>query len=162
MRGDDAVTVTVRIRGFRGDQDAEAIAQVLRESPEAAGWSEQELRELHSLGGVSAFVSERGSMLSGMVAGRRVLDEAEILNLAVSRAARRKGEGRMLAMRLIDEFRTNGVSRVFLEVRESNKGAIAFYEKLGFRAVGGRKDYYQGPRESALVMESWLRESTAE
>lgn len=161
MGGDDAISATVRIREFRGDQDAEAVAKVLQESPEAAGWSVQELRELHSLEGVSAFVSERGSILSGMVAGRRVLDEAEILNLAVRRATRRKGEGRLLALRLIDEFRTKGVSRVFLEVRESNSGAITFYEKLGFQAVGERRGYYRDPQESAIVMEAWIRESTA-
>jgi len=160
MTGDKASCVALRIREFRGDQDSEAIAQLLRESPEAAGWSERELRELHLLAGVRSFVGERGGILSGVVAGRQILDEAEILNLAVRPAARRQGEGRMLVLRLLEDFRKNGASRVFLEVRESNRGAIAFYEELGFRAVGTRRDYYQAPSEAATVMEAWLREST--
>ena len=62
--------------------------------------------------------------------------------------------------RLLEELRRNRVSRVFLEVRESNAGALAFYQRLGFQAVGKRKDYYQDPLESATIMERWLKEST--
>jgi len=156
MGGDEVAETPIRIRQLRGDMDARAVAELLRESPEAAGWSEQELRELPSLAGVSAYVSERGTILAGVIVGRRVLDEAEVLNLAIRRSARRQGEGRRLLLQLLDEFRKNGVSRVFLEVRESNTGAITFYETGGFRAVGTRKDYYQKPPESATVMELWL------
>ena len=160
MSADDAISASDPIREFRGDLDAMQVAEVLRQSPEAARWSEAELRELHSLAGMTAFLSERGGVLSGVVFGRVVLDEAEILNLAVAPASRRGGEGRRLVLRLLEDFRAKGVSRVFLEVRESNKVAIAFYERLGFGAVGERKDYYQHPREGALVMEVWLKEST--
>jgi ribosomal-protein-alanine N-acetyltransferase len=160
MGGDKATGTTLRIREFSSDHDAKAAAKVLRESPEAAGWSERELRDLHSLPGVSAFVSERESILSGLVVGRRMLDEGEVLNLAVSPTTRRQGEGRNLVLRLLEEFRKNGVTRVFLEVRESNRGALAFYQCLGFRGVGTRRDYYQGPLEAATVMEARLEEST--
>jgi ribosomal-protein-alanine N-acetyltransferase len=160
MSADDASSASVHIREFRGDLDARQVAEVLRESPEAARWSAGELRELDLLAGVTAFISERGGVLSGVVFGRVVLDEAEILNLAVAPASRRDGEGRRLVRRLLEDFRAKGVSRVFLEVRESNKAAIAFYGRLGFWAVGERKDYYQHPREGALVMEAWLKQST--
>jgi ribosomal-protein-alanine N-acetyltransferase len=49
---------------------------------------------------------------------------------------------------------------VFLEVRESNVGAIAFYRGLGFEGIGMRRDYYQDPKEAATVMELWLRKFT--
>ena len=160
MCGDEANGTTNRIREFRGEEDARAIVEVLRESPEAAGWSEQELRELCLLTGVSTYVSERGNFLFGMISGRRILDEAEVLNLAVIQKARRQGEGKRLLMRLLEEFQENGVSRVFLEVRESNSGAISFYARMGFRPVGKRRDYYQNPSESATVMEARLKEST--
>ncbi len=52
------------------------------------------------------------------------------------------------------------VSRVFLEVRESNAGAITFYRGLGFQEVGTRREYYQDPKEAATVMELLLRKST--
>ena len=160
MRGKEAADTAVRIREFRAAEDTPAVTEILRESPEAAGWSEQQLRELPSLAGVSGYVSERGNTLAGFVVGRRVLDEAEILNLAVRRSRRRQGEGRKLLARLLEDFRKNNVSRVFLEVRESNAGAISFYQALGFRHAGRRKDYYQNPPEAATIMETWPREST--
>jgi len=112
------------------------------------------------LPGVAALVSERGGAISGIVVGRQVLDEAEILNLAVAQGVRRQGEGRALVQRLLNRFTEFQVSRVFLEVRESNAGAIAFYRELGFQPVGRRKDYYQDPKEAATVMELLLRKST--
>jgi ribosomal-protein-alanine N-acetyltransferase len=109
---------------------------------------------------VSALVSVENGRISGVVITRRVLDEAEILNLAVRRESRCRGEGKKLVGTLLNEYVGEGITRVFLEVRESNEGAIGFYEYLGFRTVGERKDYYQEPREAALVMELRLRKST--
>ena len=160
MPGNEDAEVPVCIREFRPAEDAQAVSGILQESPEATGWSEPELRELPSLAGVSAYVSEHGNILTGFVVGRRVLDEAEILNLAVRQSARRQGEGSSLLTRLLADFQRNKASRVFLEVRESNAGAISFYQALGFRAIGKRKDYYQVPPEAASVLELWLREST--
>jgi [ribosomal protein S18]-alanine N-acetyltransferase len=148
------------IRGFDGAVDAARVSEILREAKEAAAWSEEALRETGKLPGVAAFVSERGGAISGIVVGRRVLDEAEILNLAVAKRMRRQGEGRALVQQLLNRFSEFHVSRVFLEVRESNAGAIAFYRELGFQAVGIRRDYYQDPKEAATVMELLLRKST--
>ncbi len=148
------------IRAFKGAEDAWQVAEILRAAREAASWSEEALRETVKLPGVSAFVSEREGIVSGIVVGRQVLDEAEILNLAVARGVRRQGEGRALVRRMLHRFAEVEVSRVFLEVRESNTGAIAFYRGLGFQAIGTRPDYYQEPKESATVMELWLRKFT--
>jgi ribosomal-protein-alanine N-acetyltransferase len=148
------------IRVFDGAEDAAEVTEILREAREAATWSEEALRETVKLPGVAAFVSERDGAISGIVVGRQVLDEAEILNLAVKMGMRRQGEGRALVGHMLNRFAECPVSRVFLEVRESNAGAIAFYRGLGFEAVGTRRDYYQDPKESATVMELWLRKST--
>jgi ribosomal-protein-alanine N-acetyltransferase len=148
------------IRAFNGATDAAKVAEILREAREAASWSEEALRETVKLPGVAAFVSERNGAISGIVVGRQVLDEAEILNLAVARGARRQGTGRALVGGILGRFAELHVSRVFLEVRESNAGAIAFYHGLGFQAIGTRRDYYHDPKESATVMELWLRKST--
>jgi ribosomal-protein-alanine N-acetyltransferase len=148
------------IREFDAAADAVDVAEILREAREAASWSEEALRETALLPGVAAFVSERGDAISGIAVGRQVLDEAEILNLAVKQTARRQGEGRALVRRVLQELAERQVSRVFLEVRESNAGAIAFYRELGFGAVGTRRDYYRDPTESASVMELWLGKST--
>jgi len=149
-----------KIRTFSGEVDAAAVAEILREAREAASWSEEALRETVKLPGVTAYVSERNGAISGIVVGRQVRDEAEVLNLAVRQGVRRQGEGRALVGELLDRFVELEVSRVFLEVRESNAGAIAFYRGLGFEAIGTRRDYYQDPKESATVMELWLRNST--
>ena len=148
------------IRAFDAAADAAEVAAILREAREAAKWSEEALRETASLPGVAAFVSERGGTITGIVVGRQVLDEAEILNLAVRQGVRRQGEGRALVGQILRGFGQRQVSRVFLEVRESNAGAIAFYRELGYAAVGARKDYYRDPIEAATVMELWLPKST--
>ena len=62
--------------------------------------------------------------------------------------------------RLLEQYRGRDVSRVFLEVRESNATAIRFYERLGFQTVGARKEYYPEPKEDALVMELKMGKST--
>jgi ribosomal-protein-alanine N-acetyltransferase len=144
------------IRAFNPEEDAGKAAEILREARGAASWSEEALRETVLLPGVVALVSERGGGISGFVVGRRVLEEAEVLNLAVNAGMRRQGEGKALLGELLKEFSKEKISRVFLEVRESNAGAIAFYRGQGFRAVGMRKDYYQEPMEPATVMELWL------
>jgi ribosomal-protein-alanine N-acetyltransferase len=160
MGSDASAGAGIAIRAFQSEQDAGAVAEILREAREAASWNEEALRETALLPGVSAFVSERNYAITGIVVGRQVLDEAEILNLAVRDGMRRQGEGRALVRHLLKRFGEGGVSRVFLEVRESNAGGIAFYRGLGFQAVGTRRDYYHDPKESATVMEMLLNNST--
>jgi ribosomal-protein-alanine acetyltransferase len=148
------------IRALNSAVDAGQAAEILQAARAAASWSVDALRETVKLPGVLAFVSERQGAVSGIVVGRQVLDEAEILNLAVSEATRRQGEGRALVGHILNRFAEFEVSRVFLEVRESNARAIAFYRGLGFKAIGTRPGYYQEPKESATVMELWLRKFT--
>jgi ribosomal-protein-alanine N-acetyltransferase len=140
------------VREFCGE-DAAAASEILREAREAASWSMQALVEFMPLPGAVALMSERAGSPTGFVLGRQVADEAEVLNLAVREECRREGEGRALVKELLRRFAESGVSRVFLEVRESNRGAVGFYERMGFRQSGRREDYYREPREAALVYE---------
>jgi [ribosomal protein S18]-alanine N-acetyltransferase len=140
------------IRPF-GKEDAEAASGILRESPEAVGWSAPMIRDLLATTGVSGFIAKRDCRATGLILGRQVLDEGEILNLAVAKGNRRRGEGTALSRQMMNSFAMRGVQRVFLEVRESNLGAIAFYERLGFRRVGRRQGYYQQPAEAALILQ---------
>ena len=66
---------------------------------------------------------------------------------------RRQKLGEALVKHMLSDFQTQGVERVFLEVRRSNVPAIALYEKLGFSVLGVRRAYYENPKEDALVME---------
>jgi len=140
------------VREFRL-ADATQASEILLTVREAASWSSQGLAEFMTQPGVLALISERDGKATGFVLGRMTVDEAEVLNLAVLTEYRGQGEGRALLEELLRRFAKSGVSRVFLEVRESNRGAIAFYERQGFRRAGRREDYYQDPREAALVFE---------
>lgn len=80
-----------------------------------------------------------------------VLDEGYIDNVAVRPSCRRQG----IADRLLDVFCRFGREKLAfltLEVRPSNTAAVALYTKHGFREAGRRKDYYDGPKEDALLL----------
>ena len=116
-------------------------------------WSRQLLEELvDHAGAVSlAAVGEDGTVL-GYASAQTVLDEGYINNVAVHPACRRQG----IASRLLEELRRQGealeLAFLTLEVRASNAPAIALYEKHGFAAVGRRKNYYDAPKEDAILM----------
>ena len=136
--------------------DAAAATEILKGSPEASQWTEWGFRELLGWRGVLALVREDDRKVIGFIIGRQVGGEAEILNAAVIVARRRRGEGGALLKAVMDEFRARRVSRVFLEVRESNEAGIAFYQKHGFSKTGRRAGYYRDPDEAAIVMEMKL------
>ena len=83
-----------------------------------------------------------------MVSRATAPGEREILNLAVEPSLRRRG----VARRLLEEVLSREEGTWFLEVRESNAAAIRLYEGLGFRPMGLRKNYYNDPSESGIVM----------
>ena len=143
------------IRTFR-EADTAAVREILRASPEASQWTEWGFKDLVGWRGVLALVSEDQRKVTGFLIGREVAGEAEILNLAVLVANRRRGEGAALLKAAMDELRARHVSRVFLEVRESNAAGTAFYEKHGFSKTGRRVGYYHDPNEAAIRMEKKL------
>jgi len=136
--------------------DAAAVADILREAPEAVFWPVTSVREVLQWQGIVALASETEGQVSGFLIGRQTGDQAEILNLAFTERRRRKGEGGALLTAAMEALRTRGVGRVFLEVRESNHGAMAFYHKHGFSKTGRREGYYRDPAEAAVVMEKSL------
>jgi ribosomal-protein-alanine N-acetyltransferase len=143
------------VRRFRA-ADAVAVMAIVAESPEAAIWSKESYMKLGEETGSLALVSETDGAISGFLVVRMVGDQAEVLNLAVAANYRRKGEGTALLAAALEEFGSRGVGSVYLEVRESNTGAIGFYEKLGFTKTGRRKGYYRAPDEAAVTMERKL------
>jgi ribosomal-protein-alanine N-acetyltransferase len=80
------------------------------------------------------------------------------MNVAVDPAHRRNGIATALLTGLIERINDTR-ARFTLEVRESNVGAIALYERYGFRAAGRRRRYYQDNGEDAVIM--WRTPSTA-
>ena len=98
---------------------------------------------------------------SGFVVSRVVADEAEILSVALARAARGRGDARLLLAQHLSALAHAGVAKVHLEVEEGNRPAISLYDRLGFVPSGRRPGYYarpDGSRASALSMTLLLRE----
>jgi [ribosomal protein S18]-alanine N-acetyltransferase len=146
-----SISRQAQIRPFRAD-DVNVAAQILRESPGAANWSPAGREMLQGDTGVIALVCEVDSSVIGFLIARQVADEAEILNLAVNPQSRRTGHGSALLRGVLQAFQQRQVARAFLEVRESNVAAIAFYHKHGFVPTGRRNAYYSSPQEDALIM----------
>jgi ribosomal-protein-alanine N-acetyltransferase len=86
----------------------------------------------------------------------KVFDELHINSLAVEESLRRRGLARRLLHFVILDAHASGARSATLEVRQSNHAARLLYEGLGFRVEGVRRDYYQDPREDALIL--WHRD----
>ena len=115
-------------------------------------WSEEMLREelWNDAAVIVAAEGEDGTVL-GYAGLQTVLDEGYINNVAVDPRFRRQG----VADELIAAFVRFGRAKLAfltLEVRASNAPAIALYEKHGFQKVGRRNDYYDDPKEDAILM----------
>ena len=91
-----------------------------------------------------------------------VLDEGYITNVAVRPECRRNGIAAKLLQVFLDFAQANRLSFLTLEVRASNYGAIALYGERGFRSVGRRKNYYEHPKEDAIIMTKEFIHGTAD
>jgi ribosomal-protein-alanine N-acetyltransferase len=140
------------IRPFRAG-DAKALSKILQSATEAAQWPLESYERMTRLPGAVALVCETHAGVTAFLIARQVADEAEVLNLAVLTETRRQGQASALLTAAMRQFQNSGVLRIFLEVRESNRPAVAFYAKHGFAPTGSRKAYYRAPVEDALCME---------
>ena len=92
----------------------------------------------------------------GYVGSQSCFEDADILNVCVAPEARRRGLAEALMLELEQRLLPKGVEKITLEVRASNEPAIRLYEKLGYSQVGTRKNYYEKPREDALILQKSL------
>jgi tRNA threonylcarbamoyladenosine biosynthesis protein TsaB len=97
-------------------------------------------------------VATQGEVLLGYGIVRQIGPEAELMNFAVHPSSRRQGLGDALLAEILRELDAEGGVTVFLEVRASNLAAETLYRRHGFLPVGRRRDYYEAPREDALLM----------
>lgn len=125
-------------------------------------WSRRSFDELLGKPHVRALaVDGDDGRLAGYAVCQVAAGEAEILNLAVDPAARRRGLGGQLLDAALGALRRAGTTVVFLEVRQSNQAAIRLYERAGFHVVTLRRAYYRNPTEHALVMALELAQEAA-
>ena len=99
----------------------------------------------------------RDDQLIGYLVCSRYADVWHLMNIAVHPDARREGVARSLLEQLFGDAGED--ARYTLEVRTSNHGAIAMYERFGFQPAGHRRGYYHDNGEDALIM--WLEAPTA-
>ena len=129
-----------------------AQVAVLEKQCFSAPWSEASVAgELDNPLSVWLVCEDQGRVL-GYVGSQTVLEESDMMNIAVLPEARRAGIGERLILSLIELLKDRGSRSLALEVRASNTPAISLYKKLGFLQVGRRPNYYRGPREDALIL----------
>lgn len=160
----------MRIRKAIAD-DIRSMMDLAAESATAAHWTEQRYRVLispgasvHRLAIVAEGSSEQVSNsaapdqgLLGFLVARLLPPECELENIAVAPSIRRRGIGSQLLEALRRAAKDTNCESVFLEVRESNQAARAFYESVGFKREGRRKSYYSKPSEDAILYRLALR-----
>ena len=115
-------------------------------------WSERSIAS--ELDNQLAFwlVATEGETVAGYIGSQTVMDETDMMNVAVHPDFRRQGIAEALIHSLVEQLNAMGSHCLTLEVRASNAPAIALYEKLGFSEIGRRKNYYRNPREDALIL----------
>jgi ribosomal-protein-alanine N-acetyltransferase len=126
--------------------DLSAVDRVMREAFDprfGEAWTPSQVAGVLAMPGVWLTIAEADGAATGFAVTRAILDEAELLLLAVRPSARRRGVGRQLLRSALAEARQRGVRRMHLEVRAGND-AVALYRAAGFEKIGERRGYYRG------------------
>lgn len=119
-------------------------------------WSEKSVAsELNNPLSLWLVALEDGGVV-GYVGSQTVMDETDMMNVAVHPDHRRKGIGQQLIDELVRRLEKQGSVSLTLEVRASNEPAKQMYEKLGFAIAGRRPNYYRNPKEDALILRKML------
>lgn len=118
----------------------------------SAPWSENSIRYELTNPLSLWLVAMEGDNLAGYVGSQTVMDESDMMNVAVDPAFRRRGVARALVEALVLALKERNAHALTLEVRASNEPAKALYEQLGFAQVGRRPNYYRNPKEDALIL----------
>ncbi|MGX6978202.1 ribosomal protein S18-alanine N-acetyltransferase [Vagococcus elongatus] len=122
-------------------------------------WTQDQFLEsiLHPYHEFLLFEQENHKSLLGYLQYQKIFDEAELLNIAVSKDYRRKQIAEKMLKAFIDICLEEQVTSIYLEVRKSNQAAVNLYEKMNFKLINVRKNYYRQPQEDGLIMQKFLK-----
>ncbi|HFI0329297.1 TPA: ribosomal protein S18-alanine N-acetyltransferase [Streptococcus suis] len=138
----------IEIKHYDGQENlAESILAVMQSVYEQSPWTLEQIGSSMASQDKDYYLAYEGQELVGFLAVQTVLDEMEILQIAVRADFQRLGIASQLMAAVMD-----WEGDIFLEVRESNRVAQALYIRQHFTKIGKRKDYYRHPVEDAVMM----------
>jgi len=145
--------------------DLDGILRITRETHGSPTWSAQQFLEILAAASKCStsrvvYVAASSLQLCGFCVASLAADQAELESVVVSAAQRRQGLGRELCLRALAWSREVGAQQLWLEVRESNAGAMALYQSMGFTVTGKRRSYYRDPEEDALLMSAPVEDAS--
>ncbi len=135
-------------------EDVPAVSR-LEEQTFSMPWSAESFFRMIEKEDTAYFVAEEDGKILGGCGLLLIAGEGNITNVVVAPQARRRGIATGLLTYLLSEGDRAGLTAYTLEVRVSNAAAIGLYEKLGFVSEGIRPNFYEKPREDAVIM--WKR-----
>lgn len=131
------------------ENDLPAVLDIERQSFKTPWTEGMFLSELKNPGS-TYYIAEIEGKVVAFCGFLRILDDADILNVAVSRNFRRRKIASALIKKITDEAAAVGIKNLFLEVNHNNAAAISLYESFGFQQTGRRKKYYENT-DDALI-----------
>ncbi|WP_449458770.1 ribosomal protein S18-alanine N-acetyltransferase [Streptococcus suis] len=138
----------IEIKYYDGQENlTEAVLAVMQSVYEQSPWTLEQIASSMASQDEDYYLAYEGQELVGFLAVQTVLDEMEILQIAVRADFQRLGIASQLMAVVMD-----WEGDIFLEVRESNSAAQALYTRQHFTKIGKRKDYYRHPVEDAVMM----------
>ncbi len=133
------------------EQDVAQIAE-LEKKVFSDAWTSTGIYETFCQNQAFVAVAECDGEITGYCIIYYVMDEGEIARIAVDEKVRRQGVGRGLLDFVCECCKIKNVYRLLLDVRESNESARRFYRQYGFTVDGVRKNFYDQPKENAVLM----------
>ena len=137
--------------GLMKDDDVRDVYSI-EENSFSDNWSEETYKNYKEDKSRCYYAAYLSGEVTAFCVSMQVLDECEILKIAVDKEKRGKGIGEALIRKVMKEASENGARFFYLEVRESNTPAITLYKKVGFTESGRRAGYYKNPKEDAVLM----------
>lgn len=143
-------TAKTLIREMKAE-DAAAVAEIEYQTF-SDHWSQNAVLDTLSNPQTVCLLAEKAGKAAGYLLAYLAGGEAEIARIAVPEGLKRQGIGKKLLQLLEETCKERQVGRLLLDVRESNREARAFYQKMAFQEDGVRKGFYQSPAEDAVLM----------
>lgn len=132
-------------------EDAAAVAEMEHQLFSDA-WSEKSVLETLEQENTICLTALKAGRIAGYALVYAAADEAEIARIAVTKELQRQGVARAILQKLEEICKEKNVSKLLLDVRESNTPARTLYESAGFREDGIRQRFYEDPQEDAILM----------